>query len=67
MDWVIIKYKNSNKFYNIFEPSGATTLPDGKVLIVEDERSENPIRMLDIKDDGNVVEIDGTKNNPRIN
>jgi hypothetical protein len=27
------------------------------VLIVEDERSENPIRMLDVKDDGNVVEI----------
>jgi hypothetical protein len=51
-----VAYKE-DKFYNIFEPSGATTLPDGKVLIVEDERSENPIRMLDIKDDGNVVEI----------
>jgi len=51
-----VAYKE-DKFYNIFEPSGATTMPDGKVLIVEDERSENPIRMLDVKDSGDVVEI----------
>ena len=51
-----VAYKK-DKFYNIFEPSGATTMPDGKVLIVEDERSENPIRMLDVKDSGDVVEI----------
>ncbi len=51
-----VAYKE-DKFYNIFEPSGATTMPDGKILIVEDEKSENPIRMLSIKADGNVVEI----------
>ena len=26
-----------DKFYNIFEPSGVTTLPNGKVLVIEDE------------------------------
>ncbi len=51
-----VAYKE-DKFYNIFEPSGATTLLDGKVLIVEDERSENPLRVLDIEPNGSVIEM----------
>jgi len=46
-----------NKFYNIFEPSGATTMPDGKVLIVEDESGENALKMIEVEEDGDVVEI----------
>lgn len=50
-----ISYKDG-KFFNIFEPSGATTLPDGKVLIVEDENS-NALKLLSIEADGKVTEI----------
>ena len=46
-----------NKFYNIFEPSGATTMPDGKVLIVEDESGESAVKLIELEDDGDVVEI----------
>ncbi len=60
-----VSYKE-DKFYNIFEPSGATTLPDGKVLIVEDEKSENPIRMLDVQPNGNVIEIGNIYINKKI-
>ena len=51
-----VVYKE-NKFYNIFEPSGATTLPDGKILVAEDESSETAIKLIEIEDDGGVVEI----------
>jgi hypothetical protein len=50
-----VVYK-AGKFYNVFEPSGATTMPDGKVLIVEDERSVNSLKLLDIQQNGKVVE-----------
>jgi len=51
-----IVYKE-DKFYNVFEPSGATTLPDGKVLIVEDERSTTALKLLEVKKDNSIVEI----------
>ena len=48
---------NKNEFYNIFEPSGATTMPDKKVLIVEDESSAHSLKLIEVKDDGKVIEI----------
>lgn len=51
-----VVYKE-DKFYNIFEPSGAATMPDGKVLIVEDESSENAVKLIEVEADGDVVEI----------
>ncbi len=45
------------KFYNVFEPSGATTMPDGKVLIVEDESSAHTLKLLEIEDKNKIVEI----------
>ncbi|NPA66218.1 MAG: hypothetical protein GXO11_04970 [Epsilonproteobacteria bacterium] len=44
-------------FYNIFEPSGATTLPDGKVLLVEDEQNNKSLKLIEFEEDGRVVEI----------
>ena len=46
-----------DKFYNVFEPSGAATMLDGKVLIVEDEKSAHSLKLLEIEDNNNVVEI----------
>ena len=46
-----------DKFYNVFEPSGAATMPDGKVLIVEDESSAKSLKLLEIGGDGIVAEI----------
>ena len=51
-----IVYKKE-KFYNIFEPSGATTLPDGKVLIVEDEGHAKALKLLEIEPNANISEI----------
>lgn len=45
------------RFYNSFEPSGATTLPDGKVLIVEDEANTKSFKLIDIGENGRVSEI----------
>jgi len=46
-----------NRFYNVFEPSGATTMPDGKVLIVEDESNSRSLKLLEIQSNGSVAEI----------
>jgi len=46
-----------NKFYNVFEPSGATTMPDGKVLLVEDESNSRALKLLEIQSDGSIAEI----------
>jgi len=51
-------------FYNIFEPSGATTLPDGKVLLVEDEQKTKSLKLIEFEDDGRIVEI-GTPYMPK--
>lgn len=51
-----VAYKK-DKFYNVFEPSGATTMPDGKVLIVEDESAAKSLKLLEIENDGTVSEI----------
>ncbi len=51
-----IQYKK-DKFYNIFEPSGATTMPDGNIIIIEDEKGVNSIKLLESKKDGNVTEM----------
>lgn len=45
-----------DKFYNIFEPSGVTTLPNGKVLVIEDENM-NSLKILDVSESGNLVEV----------
>ena len=46
-----------DRFYNVFEPSGAATMVDGKVLMVEDESSAQSLRLIEIKENGKVVEI----------
>ncbi len=46
----------ADKFYNIFEPSGVTTLPNGKVLVVEDENM-NSLKILDVSESGDLVEV----------
>ena len=45
------------KFYNIFEPSGATTVDNNKVLIVEDENSPRPLKLITFNEKNSVVEI----------
>ena len=45
------------KFYNIFEPSGATSVDKNKVLIVEDESSSRPIKLITFDENDDVVEI----------
>ena len=45
------------KFYNIFEPSGATTVDNNKVLIVEDESSARPLKLVTFDEKNNVVEV----------
>lgn len=47
----------TGKFYNIFEPSGATTVDNNKVLIVEDESSSRPLKLVTFDEQNNVVEI----------
>ena len=57
---VVLDKKKSyqiGKFYNIFEPSGATTVDNNKVLIVEDESSARPIKLITFDENNNVVEI----------
>lgn len=51
-----VVYKE-DKFYNVFEPSGATTMPDGKVLIVEDESGINSLKLIEFTKNGKVVEV----------
>jgi hypothetical protein len=51
-----VVYKE-DKFYNVFEPSGAATMPDGKVLIVEDESNAKSLKLLEIEPDGTLAEI----------
>lgn len=60
-----VVYKE-DRFYNVFEPSGATTMPDGKVLIVEDESATNSLKLVDITTDGKVVEIGSLYMNKKI-
>lgn len=56
---------SKKKFYNIFEPSGATTMPDGNVIIVEDAKGINSIKLLETTKD-NVVEIGNIYMNKEI-
>ena len=51
-----VVYKEDS-FYNVFEPSGATTMPDGRVLIVEDESGVNSLKLVEIAASGKVLEI----------
>jgi len=51
-----VVYKK-DKFYNVFEPSGAATMPDGKILIVEDESNSHSLKLLEIEGDNSVTEI----------
>jgi hypothetical protein len=46
-----------DKFYNIFEPSAATTLPDGKVLIGEDESGADALKLIEVQEDSSIVEV----------
>lgn len=46
-----------NSFYNVFEPSGATTMPDGKVLIVEDESSAQSLKLVEVQGNSKIVEL----------
>lgn len=51
-----VVYKE-DKFYNVFEPSGATTMPDGKVLLVEDESSASALKLMEVNEDSSIVEV----------
>jgi len=51
-----IFYKKGT-FYNIFEPSGAVTLPDGRVLLVEDENSAKGLKLVEFDEEGKLVEL----------
>ncbi len=51
-----VEYK-SGRFYNIFEPSGATTVDKNKVLIVEDESGARPLKLVTFDEHNNIVEI----------
>ncbi|MDF1877472.1 DUF3616 domain-containing protein [Sulfurimonas sp. SAG-AH-194-L11] len=53
-DSVIYK---KDRFYNLYEPSGATTLADGRVLIVEDEGNAKVFKLLEIEKNAQVSEI----------
>jgi len=46
-----------DKFYNVFEPSGVATMPDGKILIVEDESNARSLKLLEIGSDDSIVEL----------
>lgn len=47
---------NKNKFFNIFEPSAATNLNDGKILIAEDENGADSFKLLTVQENGTVIE-----------
>jgi len=51
-----VEYKK-NKFDNIFEPSGATKLSNGNILIVEDENGANSLKLIDVDTNGIVSEL----------
>jgi len=51
-----VVYKK-DKFYNIFEPSGAVTLRDGKVLLVEDEASSHALKLVEVQKSGHISEL----------
>jgi len=51
-----VEYKKG-KFYNVFEPSGATTMLDNKILVVEDEGGSKSLKLLEIENDGHMVEV----------
>ena len=51
-----VVYKEG-KFYNIFEPSGVTTLDDGKILIVEDDGSVKSLKLVEFTADDKMVEL----------
>jgi len=51
-----VVYKEG-KFYNIFEPSGLTTLDDGKVLIAEDDGNVKSLKLVEFSTDGKMVEL----------
>jgi len=51
-----IVYKE-DKFYNVFEPSGATTLSDGRVLIAEDDRSSTALKLLEVGQNSSIIEV----------
>ena len=48
--------KTHNQFQHIYEPSGAVTLKDGKVLLVEDESKET-LQVVSVGKDGQVKEL----------
>jgi len=51
-----IEYKK-DKFDNIFEPSGATKLSNGNILLVEDEGGANSLKLIDVDKSGIVSEL----------
>ena len=45
------------KFYNIFEPSGITTLDDGKILIEEDDGNVKSLKLVEFTPDAKMIEL----------
>jgi len=52
----------TNQFTSIYEPSGAVSLNDGKVLLVEDE-SKQGLQLVEVNKNGTVTEL----NSPQMN
>lgn len=48
---------SKDKFFNIFEPSAATALPDGKILIAEDTGGTHSLKLVEIEAQGKVSEL----------
>ena len=55
----------NNQFINIYEPSGAISLEDGKVLLVEDESLES-LQLIEIDSDGVAKELKAPKMSKEI-
>jgi len=51
-----VVYKEG-KFYNIFEPSGVTTLDDGKILIEEDDGNVKSLKLVEFTANAKIVEL----------
>jgi len=47
-------FQAPRQFGTIFEPSGVQQLPDGRILVVEDEKL-NPIKILTLSQDGEIL------------
>lgn len=48
---------NKDNFFNIFEPSAATALPDGNILIAEDTGGTHSLKLVQVDTQGKLSEL----------